>query len=123
MPKRVHVTVSANTCNFRHKLFSARAENFLKEQFVVAGNQPLSHFIGSTVTVLKMSKKDDVHDSFTEEQVAEFKEAFNLFPQDTKSCIKSESVFTLLRALGHNPPQVKPMQVDVLYSVTGTISV
>eukprot|EP00116_Pleurobrachia_bachei_P014144 sb/3474406/ len=50
--------------------------------------------------------KDDVHDSFTEEQVAEFKEAFNLFPQDNKNCIKSESVFTLLRAIGHNPPQV-----------------
>ena len=54
-----------------------------------------------------MSKKVDqetekIHDTFTEEQLSEIREAFNLFPQ-VKECIKSDSVETVLRALGHNP--------------------
>lgn len=57
-----------------------------------------------------MAKKWDpeaekVNDTFTDEQISEFKEAFCLFPQE-KECIKAESVITLLRALGHNPSQV-----------------
>ncbi|XP_063677350.1 calmodulin-A-like [Bolinopsis microptera] len=54
-----------------------------------------------------MSKKTDndtekIHESFTEEQLSEIREAFNLFPQD-RECIRADSVETLLRALGHNP--------------------
>ena len=54
-----------------------------------------------------MSKKTDndtekIHETFTEEQLSEIKEAFNLFPQD-RECIRADSVETLLRALGHNP--------------------
>lgn len=50
------------------------------------------------------SETDKVLDTFTEEQIAEIKEAYNLFPQE-KECIKSECVETLLRALGHHPNQ------------------
>lgn len=54
-----------------------------------------------------MSKKTEqdaekIHDTFTEEQLSEIREAFNLFPQE-KECIRADSVETLLRALGHNP--------------------
>ncbi|KAL5265961.1 hypothetical protein ACHWQZ_G006564 [Mnemiopsis leidyi] len=54
-----------------------------------------------------MSKKVDhetekIHDTFSEEQLSEIREAFNLFPQE-KECIKSNAVETVLRALGHNP--------------------
>ena len=54
-----------------------------------------------------MSKKTEqdaekIHDTFTEEQLSEIREAFNLFPQE-RECIRADSVETLLRALGHNP--------------------
>lgn len=47
---------------------------------------------------------DKISDTFTEDQIAEFSEAFKLFPRE-KDCIKSDSIQTLLRALGHNPSE------------------
>lgn len=42
-------------------------------------------------------------DSFTEEQIAEFKEAFSLYDKAGEGAIDSKELGTVLRALGQNP--------------------
>ena len=49
---------------------------------------------------------DSVHESFTDEQITEFQEAFNLFPQEQKGHIELELLETALKSLGHHPTQV-----------------
>ena len=50
---------------------------------------------------------DSVHESFTDEQITEFQEAFNLFPQEQKGHIELELLETALKSLGHHPTQVR----------------
>jgi len=52
------------------------------------------------------------NDSFTDEQITEFQEAFNLFPQEKKGCIDIELLETALKALGHHPT---PDDMQYLY--------
>ncbi|KAL4239013.1 hypothetical protein ACF0H5_003717 [Mactra antiquata] len=42
-------------------------------------------------------------DSFTEEQIAEFKEAFSLYDKAGEGAIDSKELGTVMRALGQNP--------------------
>ncbi|XP_052765961.1 calmodulin-like [Mya arenaria] len=42
-------------------------------------------------------------DSFTEEQIAEFKEAFSLYDKAGEGTIDSKELGTVMRALGENP--------------------
>lgn len=44
-------------------------------------------------------------DHLTEEQVAEFQEAFSLFDRDNDGIITIKELGTLMRSLGHNPTE------------------
>ena len=41
--------------------------------------------------------------SLTEEQIAEFQEAFSLFDKDSSGCITTKVIGTVMRSLGQNP--------------------
>jgi len=44
-------------------------------------------------------------DQYTEEQIAEFKEAFSLFDKDGDGTIDADELGTVLRSLGHQPTE------------------
>ncbi len=46
-------------------------------------------------------------DQLTEEQIAEFKEAFSLFDKDGDGCITTKELGTVMRSLGQNPTEAE----------------
>ncbi|KAB7497979.1 Calmodulin [Armadillidium nasatum] len=51
------------------------------------------------------SRKDA--DQLTEEQIAEFKEAFSLFDKDGDGTITTKELGTVMRSLGQNPTEAE----------------
>jgi hypothetical protein len=53
------------------------------------------------------SKKSIVSDAsqYTEEQIAEFKEAFSLFDRDGDGTIDADELGTVMRSMGHQPTE------------------
>jgi calmodulin len=47
------------------------------------------------------------HDTLSEDQVAEFKEAFSLFDKDGDGCITSKELGTVMRSLGQHPTEAE----------------
>jgi Ca2+-binding EF-hand superfamily protein len=54
-------------------------------------------------------------DQLTEEQIAEFKEAFSLFDKDGDGTITTKELGTVMRSLGQNPTEAE-LQDMVCYS-------
>jgi len=52
-----------------------------------------------------MSANDDPSKQLTEEQIAEFKEAFALFDKDNDGNITTKELGTVMRSLGQNPTE------------------
>merc|ERR1712165_197587 len=50
-------------------------------------------------------KNNTMADSLTEEQIAEFKEAFSLFDKDGDGKITTKELGTVMRSLGQNPKE------------------
>ena len=48
-------------------------------------------------------------DQLTEEQIAEFKEAFSLFDKDGDGTITTKELGTVMRSLGQNPTEAELM--------------
>ncbi|KAI3795065.1 hypothetical protein L1987_37709 [Smallanthus sonchifolius] len=46
-------------------------------------------------------------DQLTNDQISEFKEAFNLFDKDGDGCITTNELGTVMRSLGQNPTEVE----------------
>ncbi|MBA0690071.1 hypothetical protein Goari_007767 [Gossypium aridum] len=46
-------------------------------------------------------------DQLTDEQIAEFKEAFSLFDKDGDGCITTKELGTVMRSLGQNPTEAE----------------
>ncbi|OWF37074.1 Calmodulin [Mizuhopecten yessoensis] len=69
---------------------------------------------------LVSSKKSD---QLTEEQIAEFKEAFSLFDKDSDGIITTKELGTVMRSLGQNPTEaeVQDMINEVDEDENGTI--
>ncbi|XP_074572657.1 calmodulin [Curcuma longa] len=59
----------------------------------------------------------------TEEQIAEFKEAFSLFDKDGDGCITTKELGTVMRSLGQNPTEaeLRDMISEVDADQNGTI--
>merc|ERR1711994_520443 len=49
----------------------------------------------------------DMADQLTEEQIAEFKEAFSLFDKDGDGTITTKELGTVMRSLGQNPTEAE----------------
>ena len=62
-------------------------------------------------------------DQLTEEQIAEFKEAFSLFDKDGDGTITTKELGTVMRLLGQNPTdaELKDMINEVDADGSGTI--
>jgi len=62
-------------------------------------------------------------EQFTEDQIAEFKEAFSLFDKDGDGCITTKELGTVMRSLGANPTEaeLKEMISEVDADGSGTI--
>ena len=56
-------------------------------------------------------------DQLTEEQIAEFKEAFSLFDKDGDGTITTKELGTVMRSLGQNPTEAE-LQDMVCYSMS-----
>mmetsp|Transcript_24268 Transcript_24268/g.32228 ORF Transcript_24268/g.32228 Transcript_24268/m.32228 type:complete len:99 (+) Transcript_24268:74-370(+) len=50
-------------------------------------------------------------DQLTEEQIAEFKEAFSLFDKDGDGTITTKELGTVMRSLGQNPTEAELMDM------------
>merc|ERR1712142_1144880 len=66
----------------------------------------------STTLVLSLSlhgetRKFVMADQLTEEQIAEFKEAFSLFDKDGDGTITTKELGTVMRSLGQNPTEAE----------------
>jgi len=57
-------------------------------------------------------------DQLTEEQIAEFKEAFSLFDKDGDGTITTKELGTVMRSLGQNPTEAELQ--DMINEVTPT---
>ncbi|XP_054844189.1 uncharacterized protein LOC129335564 [Eublepharis macularius] len=59
----------------------------------------------------------------TEEQLAEFKEAFSLFDKDGDGAITTKELGTVMRSLGHNPTEaeLQAMISDIDANRSGTV--
>lgn len=53
-------------------------------------------------------------DQLTEEQIAEFKEAFSLFDKDGDGTITTKELGTVMRSLGQNPTEAE-LQVSLAF--------
>nr|XP_022331536.1 neo-calmodulin-like [Crassostrea virginica] len=64
-----------------------------------------------------------MEDAFTEEQIAEFKEAFRIFDKDGDGTISTKELGTVLRSLGQNPTEaeLQDMITEVDANGNGTI--
>ncbi|KAK6925470.1 EF-hand domain [Dillenia turbinata] len=62
-------------------------------------------------------------EQLTEEQIAEFKEAFSLFDKDGDGCITTKELGTVMRSLGQNPTEaeLQDMISEVDADQNGTI--
>ena len=72
--------------------------------------EPLAtHGFGSSANVLVLSATFGfpMADQLTEEQIAEFKEAFSLFDKDGDGTITTKELGTVMRSLGQNPTEAE----------------
>ncbi|KAG0539834.1 hypothetical protein BDA96_03G356100 [Sorghum bicolor] len=62
-------------------------------------------------------------DQLSEDQIAEFKEAFSLFDKDDDGCITTKELGTVMRSLGQNPTEaeLQDMIAEVDSNNSGTI--
>jgi calmodulin len=58
-------------------------------------------------------------DQLTEEQIAEFKEAFSLFDKDGDGTITTKELGTVMRSLGQNPTEA---ELQDMVNLTPTIT-
>lgn len=67
-------------------------------------------------------------DQLTEEQIAEFKEAFSLFDKDGDGTITTKELGTVMRSLGQNPTEaelqdmINEVDADGEYNISGSTS-
>lgn len=59
------------------------------------------------VRTSRATKKSTMADQLTEEQIAEFKEAFSLFDKDGDGTITTKELGTVMRSLGQNPTEAE----------------
>uniref|UniRef100_A0A671VGS8 EF-hand domain-containing protein n=2 Tax=Sparus aurata TaxID=8175 RepID=A0A671VGS8_SPAAU len=69
----------------------------LLSNFIVCNSLPPSHFLFLQPQA----------DQLTEEQIAEFKEAFSLFDKDGDGTITTKELGTVMRSLGQNPTEAE----------------
>jgi calmodulin len=77
-----------------------------------------------TCTQFKMSEEaTNVPSHLTEEQIAEFKEAFSLFDNDGDGTITTKELGTVMRSLGQNPTEAELKEIveEVDQDASGTI--
>ena len=55
-------------------------------------------------------------DQLTEEQIAEFKEAFSLFDKDGDGTITTKELGTVMRSLGQNPTEAELQDMVRLFA-------
>ncbi|KAL3512480.1 hypothetical protein ACH5RR_025197 [Cinchona calisaya] len=56
---------------------------------------------------MRVSTTTTMAEHFTEEQIAEFKEAFKIFDKDNTGCIATKHLGTVMRSLGQNPSEAE----------------
>nr|WGM49164.1 NEMOb [synthetic construct] len=73
--------------------------------------------------VMTNSLTAEAHDQLTEEQIAEFKEAFSLFDKDGDGTITTKELGTVMRSLGQNPTEaeLRVMIIEVDADGDGTL--
>ena len=59
-------------------------------------------------------------DQLTEEQIAEFKEAFSLFDKDGDGTITTKELGTVMRSLGQNPTEAELQDMINTFDDDGT---
>ena len=50
-------------------------------------------------------------EKLTEQQIAEYKEAFNIFDKDGDGAISAKEIGTVMRVLGHNPTEAELQEI------------
>lgn len=70
-----------------------------------------------------LEPEPDATDNLTEEQIAEFKEAFQIFDKDGDGSITTKELGTVMRSLGQNPSDedLQQMIAEVDQDKSGTI--
>merc|ERR1712099_106486 len=82
---------------------SQRSRALLNRHFL---NEILVEVLTPNPPTSKMSGSAEA-DQLTEEQIAEFKEAFSLFDKDGDGTITTKELGTVMRSLGQNPTEAE----------------
>ena len=82
-----------------------------------------SHRISNSISTDTEPNSEIMADQLTEEQIAEFKEAFSLFDKDGDGTITTKELGTVMRSLGQNPTEAELQDVinEVDANGNGTI--
>lgn len=62
---------------------------------------------GASLSFAHYVLRSTMADQLTEEQIAEFKEAFSLFDKDGDGTITTKELGTVMRSLGQNPTEAE----------------
>ncbi|KAJ6969917.1 hypothetical protein NC653_034470 [Populus alba x Populus x berolinensis] len=63
--------------------------------------------VSSILLISDFRGSNNMTEQLTEEQIAEFKEAFSLFDKDGDGCITTKELGTVMRSLGQNPTEAE----------------